>query len=886
MISRLNSGNTLVHSPSSQSKIQNPKSKIIWPAIILIILIAFFFRFYRLADHPLGIFFDPAINGLDAVRLMQRGGHPIFFPANGGREPLFVYLLIPSIWLFNTTPFAIRAVTATLSLLSVPLLFAFLYRVTPQYLHYRQERRGEESKMVPPPPQPAAHFWLAALGSLALAVSYWAIVTGRLGLRTEPAIFLSIPTFWFFLKGWSNGQKRWFILSGLLMGLIGYTYSSARLLPVVLALALLPEFLPPLVNLRFTIYDLRLLHLPKIANRKSKIQNRIIRLLIFTLAAAIVYLPMMWYLYTHPAQFTARAFSVMVWNFLDTPADIAAEMGRNALRVAGFFCCAGSPNPLFGLPEYPGSHPAVAPFLLIGLVGALKNWRLLFPRLVVLWWFIGLVPSIITIEAPHPLRMAMAIVPTAILIALGPIYLTQWLKTKRPNITSNRLLLLAIPVILLPIFNNSAAYFSRWTNLQSTRGAFDYGAIAIRDAVLAYADEGAPIYLPLSRLNDSTLLFYLSGSFRRQAALTAPAAETSLVISPGKNIRDTVWVRLHNHTATILPPLTGQGQQLVQAALTGNTTPIRTAEGEPVALLARQAADPVGFVEQPKHSLEASFGPVDLIGANYPMVIDPLNDLPVTLFWQANAQMGNEYDVLLRLVDDNRRVWGNGDGRPTNWVYPTTFWRPDLDKVAAQHTITLGPELPQPGRYWLALSIFDPPLNRRIALTANPDDSPDTLFIGPLKAPLPAITPAEAKQITPVQPITMGEVAQLAGFAVDKPTIEPGESIQLSLLWQALTTPEVDYTVFIHLLDSNNNLVAGHDTQPVGGRYPTTIWTPDERILDKHTLSTPGNLPAGQYRLAIGLYHQPTGQRLPLHFPNGRADSEGRLVLDQKILVQ
>ena len=38
---------------------------------VVVILIASLFRFFRLADLPLGIFFDPAINGLDAVRLMQ-----------------------------------------------------------------------------------------------------------------------------------------------------------------------------------------------------------------------------------------------------------------------------------------------------------------------------------------------------------------------------------------------------------------------------------------------------------------------------------------------------------------------------------------------------------------------------------------------------------------------------------------------------------------------------------------------------------------------------------------------------------------------------------------------------------------------------------------------
>jgi hypothetical protein len=44
---------------------------------------------------PAGLFFDPAINGLDATRLMQRGGPVLFFPTNGGRESMFMFMLIP-----------------------------------------------------------------------------------------------------------------------------------------------------------------------------------------------------------------------------------------------------------------------------------------------------------------------------------------------------------------------------------------------------------------------------------------------------------------------------------------------------------------------------------------------------------------------------------------------------------------------------------------------------------------------------------------------------------------------------------------------------------------------------------------------------------------------
>ncbi|RMF04729.1 MAG: hypothetical protein D6768_02525, partial [Chloroflexi bacterium] len=95
-----------------------------------------------------------------------------------------------------------------------------------------------------------------------------------------------------------------------------------------------------------------------------------------------------------------------------------------------------------------------------------------------------------------------------------------------------------------------------------------------------------------------------------------------------------------------------------------------------------------------------------------------------------------------------------------------------------------------------------------------------------------------------------------------------------------------DYTVFVHLLDENDQMVAGSDSQPLNGRYPTTIWQADETIPDTHTLPLPQNLPPGTYRLALGLYHQPSGQRLPLELSTGQVDPAGRYILPQPVTIR
>lgn len=811
-------------------------------------LVAAFFRFYRLVGHPPGIFFDPAFNGLDAIRLLQRGGPVIFLPTNGGREALFIYLLIPFIRLFGPTPFSMRLLTTAAGLLTVALLLAFL----------NDARAAKRSPG-------GAQSWFAALSGLVLAVLYWHITTGRLGQRPILVPMLAVPLFWFFLKGWATGRKRWFILSGLVMGLEGYTYSAARLLPVILVLAVIPEFL--------------------LAQTRRQALARLKGLALFLLTAALVYLPMAGYLVTHPAQFTARAFSVMVWNFLDTPAAILAELGRNLGRVAGFFCCAGSPNPIFGLPGYPGLSPLLAPFLLTGLAAAIRRPRNLFNRLVAIWWLAGIFPSIIAIEAPHPLRMIVAVVPTAVLAAHGLTLAVAWLQPRVARFAPRRALwALAVVLVLAPAPGIFRAYFVRWTALQTTRGVYDYGAVALKNKILTLTGNGAAVYLPLTRFNNPPLLYYLSAAFERQAAAAVVPVGRAMVVAPDDNAADSTWVRLHNGAATILPPLAPQGRQIIQTALAANNTrAVRTGDGELVARVAPLPTDPARFVQQPATFPAVSFGPVSLTGAVYsPVVAPPTGPVTVTLYWQANRSMTTEYEILVRLVDDHRQSWGNGDARPTDWVYPTSFWRPQTDQVAFEHQVMLTSPGPPPGRYWLAISVFDPPNNRRLPLASGHSSSPNTYLLGPLKVPLPPAPPLPPPANGPV---TFGDVAVLSGLEPDRFSVAAGEPVQFTLQWEALHPTDIDYTIFTHLLDAAGNVAAGYDNQPVNNSYPTGIWSAGEIITDPHSLPTPAGLPPGQYRLAIGLYHQPTGRRLPVYRPNGVENKDGRYILAQTVTI-
>ncbi len=70
-----------------------------WFILLTIILVAALLRFYQLDSLPPGLHVDEAGEGLDALEMLRKGFR-VFCATQGGREPLFAYLLavLFSIW--------------------------------------------------------------------------------------------------------------------------------------------------------------------------------------------------------------------------------------------------------------------------------------------------------------------------------------------------------------------------------------------------------------------------------------------------------------------------------------------------------------------------------------------------------------------------------------------------------------------------------------------------------------------------------------------------------------------------------------------------------------------------------------------------------------------
>ena len=96
-----------------------------------------------------------------------------------------------------------------------------------------------------------------------------------------------------------------------------------------------------------------------------------------------------------------------------------------------------------------------------------------------------------------------------------------------------------------------------------------------------------------------------------------------------------------------------------------------------------------------------------------------------------------------------------------------------------------------------------------------------------------------------------------------------GGPLALTLFWEADAPDGRDYTVFVHLIDENGQLVAQSDGPPRAATYPTSIWSAGERVIDERTLVLPPDLPPGIYTVLVGLYDPASGTRLPATQPDG-----------------
>ena len=180
------------------------------------------------------------------------------------------------------------------------------------------------------------------------------------------------------------------------------------------------------------------------------------------------------------------------------------------------------------------------------------------------------------------------------------------------------------------------------------------------------------------------------------------------------------------------------------------------------------------------------------------------------------------------------------------------------------------------GVYWLDVGLYPadrPDFSLPLVVDGQPINR-NSVRLGPIKVggPPPGVTVSEVEPRHFVNKNFGGQITLLGFDLTDVEENSVEENATLTLFWQPQTIPQADYTVFVHLLDAEGNLVAQFDSPPTAGVYPTSLWDPDEIIADERFLN---NLSPGRYILQVGLYRPDTGERLSVE---GTVDEAVRLI--------
>jgi len=109
-------------------------------------------------------------------------------------------------------------------------------------------------------------------------------------------------------------------------------------------------------------------------------------------------------------------------------------------------------------------------------------------------------------------------------------------------------------------------------------------------------------------------------------------------------------------------------------------------------------------------------------------------------------------------------------------------------------------------------------------------------------------------------------------------TLRPGETVRLTLEWEAMTDLTERHKIPVHVLGRDGLPIAQQDSEPVDGTYPTVRWWRGDRNNDSYGFTLPEDVPSGEYAVAVGLYGISDLTRLP-------ALDQTQVAIDDKVYL-
>lgn len=200
--------------------------------IITITIFASILRFYQLGTNPPSLDWDEVSLAYNAQSLLETGAdeHGNTWPLtirsfNDYKPPLYAYTLIPSIFFFGKSEFAVRLPSAIAGVLAIPLTYFLVLEL----FSIRKKNHLYSSRLT-----------LAVLTSFLLAISPWHLQYSRVAFEANLGLTFLIGGILAYLK--SRRQPWWLVVSALSFGLSLVSYHSTKIIiPLFILLTIWPN---------------------------------------------------------------------------------------------------------------------------------------------------------------------------------------------------------------------------------------------------------------------------------------------------------------------------------------------------------------------------------------------------------------------------------------------------------------------------------------------------------------------------------------------------------------------------------------------------------------------------------------------------------------------
>jgi hypothetical protein len=667
--------------------------------MVVVLWVAAALRLVAWGQTPPGLYHDEAYHGLDALDILN-GRFALYFPANNGREPLFIYLVALTVKALGQSPFALRLAAFPVGVLTVAATAAM--------------GRALFSRRV------------GLLAAAVLAVTLWHVHLSRVGFRAVLLPLFTALTVWQATLGVKKAKGTWhWAAAGIFYGLSFYTYTAARLTPAAWA--------------AFALYAL--VARPSILNPRLR---RGIGLAALAVLATIA--PLAVYTVGHPDVVLGRLGQVSILDPAISHGDPWGTLATHTLRTLGMFFVRGDRIWRHNVPWRPVFDPALGAAFVLGLAVTLRRVRRdPAAGFVLIWTAVMSLPTLLAEDAPHFLR-AVGVLPAVVFFpALGLDWLvlrasesaSQRLATKGCTKSASRRIgyLVVIVPLLFGLGSTAWAYFGDYAREPMAGYWFERGAAALAGRINRFLGAGWDGERMLHGSPNDQRVYLdsrLWGEWQPQLRfLVADLKAVTVELERGE-FCDFCALKSHianPEAATIgleptpnsQPPVAvfiwpyGDRQRIwallpTPAEITVEEGPLSQGDRDPepfITYLAFFAAPP----DLTTPVLARFSEGVKLLDVEVmPSVSPPLwggagEGVRVRLRWRAAAPLADNYTVFLHYLRDGERI-AQADSRPAKGNYPTTLWRPG-DVVNDDHYVE-GVNAPLPGRDVLLIGLWQP----------------------------------------------------------------------------------------------------------------------------------------------------------------------------------